>query len=209
MAGRPTGTSLVRKNIGNEEFQIIMNFVINDEKLKKQTKSNILKSCYLLYYFAFRVGEVATLKGKNIKQAVRDKVISLSNNTKTKKPREAYIDNAHIGVLEEVFQNELEEDDDFYLIRPWGNPREHYSPTTLQRLINNVIHQAMDSKQYSTHSFRAGYITEMYEEGINIKVIKEFIGHTKEATTLRYITVSKKSIKKAIKSRESVPAFLV
>ena len=56
--GRPKGVSFERKDITLEEFNIIIEFVLKDEKLKELTRQNIIKSFYLLYFFGFRVGEL-------------------------------------------------------------------------------------------------------------------------------------------------------
>ena len=205
--GRPAGVSLERRDIEIEQFVKIIEYVIEHPTMKRQTKSNVIKSCYLLYFFGLRVGELTFLTGKDAKKVISTKILSLGNNTKTKRPREAHIDPVHIGILEEVFAQELKEDDDYSLIRPWGKLKSQYNKSALQKLLNTVIHEALDSKQYTTHSFRAGYITELHRKGISIKTISKVIGHTKEATTMIYITVSDEEKREAVSERTVPPSL--
>ena len=205
--GRPAGVSLQRKDIEIEHFVKTVEYVVENKTMKAQTKSNVIKSFYLLYFFGLRVGELTFLTGKDVKKVIETKVLSLGNNTKTKRPREAHIDPVHIGILEEVFAQELQEDDDYSLIRPWGKLRSQYNRSALQKLLNDVIHKALNSKQYTTHSFRAGYITELHRKGVSIKTISKVIGHTKEATTMIYITVSDEEKREAVSERTVPPSL--
>jgi len=61
-------------------------------------------------------------------------------------------------------------------------------------MINKVIKEVL-GKDYSSHSFRGGLITEMGSKGVNVKLIKDFIGHKNVETTLRYIRGSDEDIK--------------
>ena len=129
---------------------------------------------------------------------VKFKKISLKNNTKTKRAREAYISDKNALFLAELFQDELLQDDRYALLKPWNSPMEQYSPKALSNILNKVIKEAL-GEQYSTHSFRAGYITTLHRAGVSIPVIKEIIGHTSSATTMRYIKVDEVEKREAVK----------
>ena len=204
--GRPKGKAIERKNITVKEFEKIIQYVV-DSDMVEHTKQNAIKACYLLYYFGFRTNEVSNFKVSDIRKAITDKVISLSNNTKTKTSREAYIDPIQIGILEEVFEEELKQEDRFFIIRSWGRPMSRYSGSSILRLLNDIIHKALGSKNYSTHSFRGGYITELHDDGVSIKTIQKIIGHKKEVTTMRYINVTENSCREGVTKRTSVPSI--
>ena len=183
--GRPKGTTLARKNIYEADFKKLIDY-IDSSSIK--TKQNAKKAFYLLYYFGFRAGELTKLKNSHIQKMAREDVISIGNDTKTKKAREAYIAPENTALLKEIFHEELTEDENFTLLSPTKNRLETYNQASFIKMLNRVIKMAL-GKQYSTHSFRAGYITTLHRAGVSIPVIQEVIGHTKPNTTMRYIKV--------------------
>jgi len=196
VGGRPKGATLERRDIYASEFQTLLDY-LQEAKMRDRAKSNAMKAFHLLFYFGFRVSEIVDLKNHHIKKMEREKLISLGNDTKTKTPRDAYIADAHIEILKDIFQESLLDEDDFTLISPTFHPKDYYSKGSLTRMLNRVIHKALGD-QYSTHSFRAGYITSLHRADVSIKVIQEIIGHTKSTTTMRYITVSDEEKRDAV-----------
>lgn len=130
-------------------------------------------------------------------------VISLGNDTKTKTPREAYISDEHVKTLKELFSSELLDEADNSVLSPIANQKERYNKTSLTRMLNSVLHQAL-GKQYTTHSFRAGYIITLHQANVSIKTISKVIGHTKEVTTMKYITVSEDERREAVKAIRTI-----
>ena len=62
--------------------------------------------------------------------------------------------------------------------------------------VNSFIQEVLGHR-YSSHSFRAGIITDM-SKSINPKFIKEFIGHSDIKTTMRYIRPTDEDLKKCL-----------
>ena len=196
-AGRPTGTTLARKDIYEEEFKTLILYVENSNQ-KTIAKANAIKAFYLLYYFGFRAGELAGLKNSDIQKMAKDGVISLGNDTKTKSPREAYVSEHNVDILTEIFKDELDQDQKYALISSTKNRMTAYSSASLINMLNRVLKKAL-GKQYSTHSFRAGYITTLHRANVSIPVIREIIGHKKTETTIRYITVAEQEKRDAVR----------
>jgi site-specific recombinase XerD len=201
--GRPKGTTKERIDVYAEQFKLLLKYIESDDKRNEQTKSNAIKSFFLLYYFGFRVGELTKLTVKDLKHMVNKRVISLANNTKTKSSREAYISFEHVGILEKLFIMELEEDSAFSIIRPWGKVMSQYAPSRLTTLLNSIMHSAL-GEQYSTHSFRAGYVTHLFEAGHDLEMRRALIGHKNLATTAKYTTVSEKLKREAVSTLPTV-----
>jgi integrase len=198
-AGRPKGKKMERKDIYADEFKQLINW-IEESNMKNLAKSNAIKAFYLLYFFGFRAGEIANLKNSHIYQMQKEHVISLCNNTKTKTPREAYISDRYTSLLEKIFKENLEENENYVLISPIINRMEHYSSAGLIAMLNKVLKKAL-GEQYTTHSFRAGYITELHNAGVDIKVLSQLIGHRNIATTYIYIKISEQQKRDAVNYR--------
>ena len=207
--GRPVGQKRIRRDIFLEEFTTIIEFVVNDTKMKEHTRGNVIKSFYLLYFFGMRVGEIPFLTVSNLKDAIKTKKLTYIQ-PKTKQYRVVPISDMQVGILEELFSKELEEDNRNYLIRSWGKARSRYNSSSLQRLLNSVIHTALSEDEnytYSTHSFRAGFVSELNENKVTIATISKLMGHTRLETTMKYLTVSDREKQEAINKRKPAPSL--
>ncbi len=74
--------------------------------------------------------------------------------------------------------------------------------------ISNKIRQFADKagfKDLHTHTLRHKFATDLVENGTNLKVVQELMGHENLNTTQVYISVTDKSKREAIKSLEIQP----
>ena len=194
---RPKGTTKSRKIITSKEYKELFNYLNRTDEFKKHSIKNAKKSFALLFYGGFRVSEIIDLTNQDLCEILKNKEFSLSNNTKTKKPRMVYFSDNAIKEFKLVFRENLTESSNYLLLRSWGKPHNNFSAHTIQRQLNIILKIAL-GQNYTTHSFRAGIITEMAISGINTKIIQEFINHSNVSTTLRYIKPTEKDIKKSL-----------
>jgi len=75
----------------------------------------------------------------------------------------------------------------------WGG---HYSARSTQQITQEAKQAAGITKKGSIHMLRYSYATHLMEDGTNIRIIRELLGHNSITTTMRYIHVSKKEIGK-------------
>lgn len=194
--GRPKGKK-IRQDICLDEFKKILEYIEDDSNMKEMSKDNAIKAFYLLYFFAPRVGEITLWTVKHIKMVVKSRRLTYVQPKKGNY-REIPLSAIQVGVLEEVFERELREDDRYSLIRPWGRPMEQYSPASLQRLLNSIIKGALGTDEYytySTHSFRAGFASELWRSNTPERVISKLLGHKKSSSIDPYITVGEDGFK--------------
>jgi site-specific recombinase XerD len=76
------------------------------------------------------------------------------------------------------------------------------SPKTVQWIVNKFLAQAgLDGKGYSVHKLRHTAATLMYQQGgVDIRVLKEILGHESLSTTEIYTHLSSTQAKAAIDS---------
>jgi len=53
--------------------------------------------------------------------------------------------------------------------------------------MQQVTHQLPDQPNITSHSFRIGYITQLWKDTKDIEFVKQTIGHRKLDTTSEYI----------------------
>ena len=183
----------IKENITEKEYRKLMSFVRGDEKLRKNTKSNLLRTFTLLFFSGLRVNEVQELKIKDIKRLLDEESIKIDIK-KTSSERKLYLTPSLRKELLKIFDLNLEEDDNRIITKgSCKNKNVGINNIVFIQQVNSVIKEIL-GVGYSSHSFRQGLITEMSSKQINIKIISKFIGHKNVSTTMGYINPSDEQI---------------
>jgi integron integrase len=72
--------------------------------------------------------------------------------------------------------------------------RHHVLESGLQKAVKRAAHRAGIHKHVTPHTLRHSFATTMLENGINIRVLQELMGHADVKTTERYTHVMDKNI---------------
>lgn len=74
-----------------------------------------------------------------------------------------------------------------YLFEPNGSAGVQVSASTVEEIVKRCAERAKITKNVSCHTLRHSFATHLLENGVNIKLIQEFLGHTSIKTTSRYL----------------------
>jgi integrase/recombinase XerD len=69
-----------------------------------------------------------------------------------------------------------------------------YPTRTVQQVFSNAKHKAGILKEVGVHSLRHSFATHLLDKGVDIRYIKDILGHFNIKTTERYLHVSKKQL---------------
>jgi integron integrase len=72
--------------------------------------------------------------------------------------------------------------------------RHHVLESGLQKAVKVAVHRAGITKRVSCHTFRHCFATHLLENGVNIRVVQELMGHADVKTTEVYTHVMEKHI---------------
>jgi len=73
-----------------------------------------------------------------------------------------------------------------------------YSATSLANILKKAVKNAGIKKKISPHTLRHSFATHLLENGVNLFYIKELLGHKSIKTTLVYLHLCSKDIKKIV-----------
>jgi len=78
-----------------------------------------------------------------------------------------------------------------YLFEPVGNKGHMYSTSTLNKIAKQAALRAGITKKITFHSLRHTFATHLLEQGINLRLIQQFMGHNSIKTTSRYLHIAR------------------
>lgn len=190
---RPKNTQRNSKPILEREYKILKSY-INGLETFETTKTKWMRSLELLYMSGMRVSEILDLKISTIRDGIEKGELSVFVK-KQKIIRHIPLSEKSVRVLNKLIENEI--DMDGYFIHKRNSVRNNLNPIGFTKDFNQLIQMVL-GKNYSTHSFRKGIITEMGVSGINPKIIQHFVSHKNISTTLNYINPTSDDIRNSL-----------
>ncbi len=164
---------------------------LNEVKSIIEVTKNIKHRCMigLCYSSGLKVSEVSKLKLKDIDF---DRKLIHIKSSKFRKDRYVPLSENMHKILSSYIQ---EYQPHYWLFESWTSEK-HISIRTIQKVFDKSKKLAKISKDVSIHSLRHSFATHLLENGIDIKYIKELLGHNSIKTTEIYTHVSQINLKK-------------
>lgn len=165
------------------------------------TKINEIRDNAILHLFLNCGLRVSELKNLNISD------FKFNNNTfiifgKGNKERTGYLNNSTKEALEnylnirKTIQPKSQKDKDALFL---SNKRVRICTRAIELAIDKAYEKAgLDKKVYTVHTLRHTCATLMYKNGIDIKIIKEVLGHVRIDTTEIYTHLHNEDVMKAM-----------
>jgi len=189
---RPRGSTKDRQPISSDEFSRLIRVTKRDKELHRNTRLKMLRAFTLLRLSACRVSEIIEFRVDDLAHIARHSNISLNNQNKTKKPRLLRFSSNGLEMLKCLDTSDTN-DKLFYK----NGSSKAMSVSVFTRVLNKQIKKVL-GELYTTHSFRAGLITDVLRVSGNIKTAQAVAGHSSFKTTLQYIKVSNEMIHDAL-----------
>jgi len=181
------------KTLNERELQRLLDYVAKT----KQAKRN--RAILLLTHLAgMRIGEVAAVRVCDIlasDNTVRDEINLTAAQTKGNRSRSVLLNERMRAELASYMQTVRVKDTKQALFATQRS--EGFSANSLTQVVNGIYKQAgLDGA--SSHSGRRGFLTNLAEKGVSVRVMMALAGHRNMATTQRYIDLRPGVLRNAV-----------
>jgi integrase/recombinase XerD len=154
----------------------------------------------LLYSTGMRLSEIANLKIEDIDSTLmRIKIV----NGKGKKDRFVPLSKLVLQALRVYY---VQYKPDTYLFNGQKNA-VRYAPRTIQHLLQHALAKvSLQNKNYSVHTIRHSFATHLVDNGADLQLIQELMGHHHLSQTTPYLHLSSKRINQAVNPYDAMLA---
>jgi integrase/recombinase XerD len=177
MIERPHATRKLPSVLSQEEIRKMLDSLRN-------TKHKLILS--LIYSTGMRVSEAVSLMLKDIDY--ERNIINIKDG-KGMKDRIVPLADRIIKDLREYIKSYQPQ---IYVFE--GLNGSKYSCRSVQRIVKNALNKGKILKHASVHTLRHSYATHLLENGVDLRLIQELLGHKSSRTTEIYTHVSVRSI---------------
>jgi site-specific recombinase XerD len=140
------------------------------------------------YAGGLRISEIVNLR---IKDVDSERMVIYVRGAKGKKDRQVSLSTVLLEQLRRYFK--------LYKPRDWlfeGSGGGSYSQRSLQQVFQSAKKESRNVKKGGIHSLRHSYATHLMENGTDLRLIQNLLGHNSIKTTVRYTHVSLQDIRK-------------
>ncbi len=181
------------KTLNERELQRLLDFV----KTTKNAARN--RAILLLTHLAgMRIGEVAAVRVCDLLASdgtVRDEINLSASQTKGKKSRSVLLNERMQGEIAAYLRTVRVRDAKQAVFSTQRSAA--FTANSLTQVVNGIYkHAGFDGA--SSHSGRRGFLTNLAEKGVSVRVMMALAGHSNMATTQRYIDLRPGVLRNAV-----------
>jgi len=178
------------KNISYPKKEQFIPEILSKDEIKKLISVIINKKhlaiVYLLYSGGFRVGEIINLKIKDIDSS---RMVIVVRQGKGKKDRFVTLSQKVLELLR-IYLKEYFTDFNREQFLFKGQFKAYYSAKSIQEFLDKYAKLAGIKKHVYPHLIRHCYATHQLENGLDIGILQNLLGHSNQKSTQRYIYLS-------------------
>jgi integrase/recombinase XerD len=154
----------------------------------------------LLYSTGMRLSEIANLKIEDIdSKLMRIKVV----NGKGKKDRFVLLSPLVLDALRHYY---LQYKPIAYLFNGRAVGKK-YAPRTIQKILQNaLVKLSLQNKNYTVHTIRHSFATHLVDNGADLQLIQELMGHHHLSQTTAYLHLSTKRMNQVVNPYDAMLA---
>jgi site-specific recombinase XerD len=142
-----------------------------------------------VYASGLRVSEVAALKAEHIDS---QRMVIHVRDGKGRKDRYVMLSPQLLDLLRAYWRKARPQ----HWLFPGADPTQHITSRSLERACRKAVQAAGFAKPVTVHTLRHSFATHLLEQGVELRVIQDLLGHRHIATTSHYARVATSLIQK-------------
>lgn len=173
--------------------------ILNNIKIETPSGYRNRAILELLWATGMRVSELAglnfgdlNLENNEIRvfgKGAKERIVLISNRAKTYLER--YIESARALIPKDYEVKEPTEDSPVFI----NNTGYRLQTKTIRNVINDVVEKIALPKKVTPHVFRHSFATHLIENGADLRVVQELLGHASISNTQIYTHISTQHLK--------------
>lgn len=149
-----------------------------------------------LFSTGLRVAELAALNRNQFNNVESKKDLEIQIIGKGAKPRTIYFSERALGWVKKYLTARKDGDNALFVnYRARTAAERRLTARSIERLVKKYVIWAGLPLNTSPHTLRHSYATDLLEQGVDLRLIQEFLGHSNIATTQIYTHVTNKKLK--------------
>ncbi|UZR99030.1 tyrosine-type recombinase/integrase (plasmid) [Chondrinema litorale] len=140
----------------------------------------------VLYSSGIRMSELLSLYPTDIDA---DRMVIRVRQGKGNKDRETILSKKTLELLREYYRHAYPKPTK-YLFEGMGGPGLKYSASSVRKILKRAARRAGIEKEIGAHILRHTFATHMLEQGTNLKILQQLLGHKSLKTTMVYLHVT-------------------
>jgi len=141
-----------------------------------------------IYAAGLRVSEAVALTAKDIDS---DRMVLIVRQGKGRKDRYVMLSEQLLAILRDHFRRTRPRE----WLFPGADPSRPITVRTVQRACREAVAAAGLDPSVTVHTLRHSFATHLLEQGVDIRVIQDLLGHRNIASTTRYARVAVNAIR--------------
>jgi len=170
--------------------------LIQDAKGPTYINVRLRLALCLLAVTGIRINELLPLKVNQLQTLIKDNWIAIDRSKRGPSSHKAFLTSEGKKLLQDR-QKDFEliflmKESDSYVFTSEANHSQILRRETITKDVNKIMHsvsnQFSDKPNITSHSFRIGYITQLWRDSQDIEFVKQTIGHRTLETTSAYVS---------------------
>jgi len=196
----------IKESIGKKEYNLLQADLQSNKKIRPATKRNLSRIYCNCFYTGIRLnenqGRYIIIKRKEYRIglfASHIKELFVTGVTryivsKQMIEKDLYLTPSYREDILKYFDLSANDDE---LVVSKGSNKNNKSPITIPTLIDQVNKhmRSVLGKGFSSHSFRQGFITEMFQKKVDARIVQLTVGHRRVEQTQSYYKPTKEDIR--------------
>jgi len=149
-----------------------------------------------LFSTGLRVAELVSLNQSQFADMENKEDLELQVIGKGEKPRTVYFSERALSWVKKYLQTRKDNDKALFInYRSRKSDSRRLTARSMERMVKKYVILSGLPLTTSPHTLRHSYATDLLEQGVDLRLIQEFLGHSNIATTQIYTHVTNKKLK--------------